>query len=507
MGDALWLLVSDKDKTAKKMSCHCRAIMNCLHQYQAEKDIAALAALHLEGKTNNTGTSPSLDAGKITLGGDNLPQAPVFTYVPVPPRGGVVPSAPSPQVAAPPLAPPRSGDNEEGLPACPAAELEEEAARYHSNNNGMSGKGSPQPHLPVKGRIDWLSVMGEALQAGDWEVVALLQERQEESQMLKTFPVPYVPDGQGNQVAHIIPLDWNLLMLLRKTVNESGLHGEPTKLVLNYIWGSGLLLQEDIKNIFKMIMTPSQSFLWQAHWQAVCQESVYVQRVQGDPLYGVILEQLMGVGQFSTPERQAMLGADVIKEAMRLARLALSRVRTDRPNQPSYMSIKQGLQESFSSFVDKITAAIDRAGVPPYVHRALLKECLIQNCNPRTKDILVTLPANAGVEEMLERMSRVPSGTQARLVEAIKDLTLALKDGQALALLRPRGRPTTKQSPNTVCYRCGQQGHIRKQCRVQVWCENCKLNSHSTMACRRKPGNGKRSARGRGARTPTANRS
>ena len=54
-------------------------------------------------------------------------------------------------------------------------------------------------------------------------------------------------------------------MQLWNTVNESGLHSEPTKQVLNYIWGAGLLLQEDIKNLFKIIMSQSQVMLWQAH--------------------------------------------------------------------------------------------------------------------------------------------------------------------------------------------------------------------------------------------------
>ena len=75
-----------------------------------------------------------------------------------------------------------------------------------------------------------------------------------------------------------------------------------------------------------------------------------MQRGQGDPLCGVMLDHLMGTGNFATPEAQAMLGPDLIKETMRLARLTYRKARTDC-GAPSYMSVKQGNEESFSPFV------------------------------------------------------------------------------------------------------------------------------------------------------------
>ncbi|KFP25684.1 hypothetical protein N325_00486, partial [Colius striatus] len=54
---------------------------------------------------------------------------------------------------------------------------------------------------------------------------------------------------------------------LRATVSEGGIHSEPAKQMLNYIWGTGILLPEDIKTIMRLILTPSQQLLWQAYWQ------------------------------------------------------------------------------------------------------------------------------------------------------------------------------------------------------------------------------------------------
>ncbi|NXY50977.1 POK9 protein, partial [Ceuthmochares aereus] len=47
---------------------------------------------------------------------------------------------------------------------------------------------------------------------------------------------------------------------LHATVNECGLHGEPTKQMINYLWSTNLLLPEDIRNVAKLIMTRSQFY-------------------------------------------------------------------------------------------------------------------------------------------------------------------------------------------------------------------------------------------------------
>ena len=36
-----------------------------------------------------------------------------------------------------------------------------------------------------------------------------------------------------------------------------------------------------------------------------------------------------------------------------------------------------------------------------------------------------------------------------------------------------------------VCFRCGEQGHMRSTCRERVFCDHCKTNNHSTKACRK----------------------
>lgn len=78
--------------------------------------------------------------------------------------------------------------------------------------------------------------------------------------------------------------------------------------MLNYVWGSGILCPEDIKTIVRIIMSPSQLMLWQAHWNRLCDASANAPRDPQDPLNGVTVEQLMGVGQFARVEMQVQWG-------------------------------------------------------------------------------------------------------------------------------------------------------------------------------------------------------
>ena len=45
----------------------------------------------------------------------------------------------------------------------------------------------------------------------------------------------------------------------------------------------------------------------------------------------------------------------------------------------------------------------------------------------------------------------------------------------------------TRNGP--ICFRCGEQGHMRSECRERVFCNNCKTYNHDTRACRKQHNN------------------
>ena len=79
--------------------------------------------------------------------------------------------------------------------------------------------------------------------------------------VMQAFPIWYEQEEEGGLQVGYLLLGWKLLSQLRATVNDSGLHGEPMKQILNYIWGSSVLVPEDIKVIVRMIMSQSEQLL------------------------------------------------------------------------------------------------------------------------------------------------------------------------------------------------------------------------------------------------------
>ncbi|NXK79094.1 GAK7 protein, partial [Amazona guildingii] len=483
-GDVLWEAVLEVDKTAKKLGKVWRTVHNALLQYAAEHKAAEKAAEAHRKNRDYGQTGPP----------EGEPLAPAVTSIRIPCARDVQ-------------------EKEEIEPTAPPIEEEDKGSECPRPLPSMS---NPIPGVPndlreemAKQRREvWATLAREAAQRGDDDVLEVASQL--------ACPVIYSPvyDQQGQQVANqgeYSILDWKLLSQLRATVSQFGIKSEPTRQVLDYIFNTMLLLPSDLRGIVRLIFTQHQQLLFNAHWQALVNESVAANRVPGDPLQGVTADELMGLGPYLRTEAQILIGADKVREAMRLVRAAIDRVK-EPGGMPAYMGIKQGREESFGSFIDRAADAITRAGVPDYMKGALLKQCALQNSTSATQRVLSTLGANWSIEEALERMAMQPTGAQAFLVEAIRNLGLGIQrqaestQNQVLAALAPLRTSATvtagKQRTLLRCYRCGQKGHIRRECQAKgVWCQSCQSPTHNTTACMWRSGNGKRSAKS--SRAPT----
>ena len=52
--------------------------------------------------------------------------------------------------------------------------------------------------------------------------------------------------------------------------------------------------------------------------------------------------------------------------------------------------------------------------------------------------------------------------------------------------LRNNNLPNSSDTRNSpTCFRCGEQGHMRLECRERVFCNNCNTYNHDTKACRK----------------------
>ncbi|NXT45258.1 GAK8 protein, partial [Pelecanoides urinatrix] len=484
LGDVIYEAVIDDDKTARKLGKVWREVHNDLLKQQAER--RAASAVVQAAKRN------------AEYGQEGEPLAPGVSSVVIPAASNACSSA-----GGPSSAPCRKTSRTRG------------AAGVLASSSIPGAPYDPWEEMARQRQAAWGALAREGAEKGDGVML--------EAAGTMAFPVQYTPvvDQQGqvlHQVGSYTPLDWKLLAQLRQTVAQWGPKSEPVKQMIDYLFNTTLLLPNDLRGLAKLIFTQHQQLLFNAHWQALVNESVATQRGPGDPLQGVTVDELMGLGPFLRTEAQMLMGPDKVREAMRVVRAAMDRVK-DSGGVPMYMSIKQRRGESFGTFIDKVAEAIEKAGVPQFMQGALLKQCALQNTTEETQRVLATLGANWTIEEALERMSLQPSGPQALLVEAIKQLGMGLQkqaessQAQVMAALAPLQAvvapvsqgPQRPPDSRAECYRCEKTGHMRRQCRATgVWCQNCQSGSHNTLACRRRPGNPQQSAGGSRATTQVA---
>ncbi|KAK4810013.1 hypothetical protein QYF61_005076 [Mycteria americana] len=155
----------------------------------------------------------------------------------------------------------------------------------------------------------------------------------------------------------------------------------------------------------------------------------------------------MGEAPVQTPQLQARLNPAILQQSRQLAYQALLKTPDTGKATQSFVSIKQGITESFMSFIDKQKEAIEKQVENEAAREVLLMKLAVENANVDCKRVLQTL-CNPSLVEMMEACQKV--GSFEHQAQAMASAFEALR------------------FDNRACFRCGKTGHFKRNC------PNCK---------------------------------
>lgn len=260
--------------------------------------------------------------------------------------------------------------------------------------------------------------------------------------------------GNGQKVIWN-PMPFPELKELHKAAKEHGRGSHYFRQLLEATFAAHTLLPHDIRNVIGCILTAAEFLLWERQWKRQLAALVSSNN-QDDDKPDLILDQLVGEGNYVKPVDQFDIPEAVLREIATLAKAALLMVPDEAIPEQSFATIKQGLEESFTKFVDRMKAALEKQLESPEARKEMLVKMTILNANASTKAVLRALPVDPPptIDQMIEACVKQAS-TETSVAQAVAR-GIAQGVSGAFAVMASK--------ENSRCFNCGDFGHFIAEC-------------------------------------------
>ncbi|XP_072187129.1 uncharacterized protein [Excalfactoria chinensis] len=326
-------------------------------------------------------------------------------------------------------------------------------------------------------------------QVTDWMKIRELAEDKGLSGTLEAYPV--VAMGRGPVW---IPLDPKGVARLIEAVEKKGLRSPLTLNALEALTAAGPMLPYDIENLMRMILKSVQYTLWKEEWMIELKRIMGIaERDPFHPLHGSSVQRLSGSAEgMNNPHAQViMLIPPELLATTDAALKAFRRfARTAEPPTP-WSDITQGPAESFQEFADRLIKAVEGSELPKAVHAPVIVDCLKQKAHEDIKTLLraapgkITTPGEI-IKYVLDKQKTTPLSNEG--------IAVAVQDGFMNAMATMSVLPQAARVAKGPCFRCGQFGHLKAQCKLLdeeekdndrgVVCQLCGKSGHPALQCK-----------------------
>lgn len=206
-----------------------------------------------------------------------------------------------------------------------------------------------------------------------------------------------------------------------------------------------------------LLLTPTQYAVFMVQWKKGLENlmAMYAGHANQAPA-ALTVDHLVGEGAHTDPNGQGTLPREAL-QGIRAARLAFLRVPDAKTLPQSFINIKQGPQEPYMQFVDKLKLTLERQINSEQAREIILLKLAVKNTSLDCKQFLKSLPPEpeATLLQMIQACNRL--GTLQHTTAVTHQ---AVGQGNANAFATMKLTPG-KQLP---CFGCGECGHICRDC-------------------------------------------
>ncbi|KAJ6652241.1 hypothetical protein lerEdw1_012946 [Lerista edwardsae] len=229
------------------------------------------------------------------------------------------------------------------------------------------------------------------------------------AELIAACPVHFTgqQNAQGQNVVEYKPLSYATLAELRKGIRDMGLTSTYIQGMLEATMRNNLMVPEDWKSTFHMLLNPSQYVVWESEFRHLCA----IRGVNSGGAYTP--EQIYGSRQFDTADKQIVLPKAILVVSSECAFRAYQKVPASGKPVHSFSTIQQKPTETYSDFINRLQEALKRQIDNLDAQSELLMKLANENATKECHQAIIGLGANPDLANMLKACQ--DTGTHAYL--------------------------------------------------------------------------------------------
>uniref|UniRef100_A0A8I3WYK8 CCHC-type domain-containing protein n=1 Tax=Callithrix jacchus TaxID=9483 RepID=A0A8I3WYK8_CALJA len=267
------------------------------------------------------------------------------------------------------------------------------------------------------------------------------------------FPVVEVPDAQGQIIRRYHPVPPKTLREIKEAVAPYGPMATYTVSLLENLTGEALP-PHDWGRLTKACLSGGDYLLWRADYEDRAYDKAQRNRIHRIP---ITVDMLIGKGQFEDLQAQIQLPEMAFGQINVIAVQAWKQLPSIGVKTEELAKIKQGPDEPYQDFVSRLLQAVSRLVQDGEASTLLVKQLAYENANPACQAVIQPWKKKGTLTDYIRLCADIGPAYQLGLAMA------AAQAGMSVAAY-VKQKFNNKGGQGPKCFKCGNSGHIARQC-------------------------------------------